>query len=312
LRRLTPRIGFVAACLLLPLTNVAAQPAPGSNAPAGEAESGNELLVRMMEMFESCASLTARVRHQARLHNDTLVGSGYYWQRGTGDQRVTRFEMQTQLVGKTASFEQVFDGEYLWTDRRFPSGRKVRRLEVARLQSRLLTRSQDSGRPGQGAYEKMLATAAVRGGISQMLADLQHRFNFDPPRATQYNGLPMLALVGHWSEEELKELWPDFMAETEKGNTPKWPAQLPHHVLVLVGQNNFFPYMIEHRRFADAFLASTVTGLRPTTEPLLRYEIFEVQFAVAMDNQLFEYKPGDVDWSDETTVVLEQLNRHRR
>ncbi len=294
------------------MANVAAQPTAGSDSLAARPESGNVLLTRMLQMFESCASMTARVRHQARLHDDTLVGSGYYWQRGTGDQRVTRFEMQTQLVGKTASFEQVFDGEYLWTDRRFPSGRKVRRLEVARLQSRLLTRSSDTGRQGLGAYEKMLATAAVRGGISQMLDDLQHRFNFDPPRATQFNGLPMLALVGNWRKEELKKLWPDFVAETENGNTQNWPAQLPHHVLLLVGKNNFFPYVTEYRRFADAFLASTVTGLRPTTDPLLRYEIFDVQFAVAMEDQLFEYKPGDVDWSDETAVVLEQLNQHRR
>lgn len=297
--------------MLVLLAPVAAQSTADTNPLAGNAESGNALLIQMLEMFERCASVTARVRHQCRLYEDTLVGSGYYWQRGMGNQPVTRFELQTQLVGKTASFVQVYDGDYLWTDRRFPSGREVRRLDVARLQSRLPGRGQNRSRAGegQGPYEKMLAAASVRGGISQMLADLQQRFNFDPPRATQWNGLPVLAVVGHWRESGLKELWPEYDAAKLKNGQQEWPVQLPDHVLLLVGQNNFFPYVIEHRRFTDAYLATTVTGLRPTTDPLLRYEIFEVQFAVTMDNQLFEYKPGDVDWTDETTAVLERLNQ---
>jgi hypothetical protein len=258
-------------------------------------------------MFESpqYASLTARVRHQCRLHDDTLVGSGNYWQQGAGDQRVTCFEMQTQLVGKTASFVQVYDGDYLWTDRTYPSGREVRRLEVALLKSRLPAR-------GQGGYSELLAMASVRGGISQMLADLQHRFDFDPPRTTQFNGVPVWALVGHWRKSGLKELWPDYDTPNEEGDTPEWPAQLPHHVLVLVEPNNLFPYVIEQRRFADAYLASTVTGLRPTTDPMLRYEIFEEQFAVAIDPQKFVYQPGDVDWWDETPLVMKRMNLSRR
>jgi len=284
---------------------IRAQSGEGTLAPAGESNSGNVLMVRMLENFERHASMTAKVRHQCRLYDDTLVGSGNYWQQGSGDQSLTCFEMQTQMAGKTASFIQIYDGKHLWTDRNFQSGRMVRRLEVARLQSSLAA-------GGKGAYQKRLAAASVRGGVSQMLADLQHRFDFDPPLPMQLNGTPVHALVGHWRKSGLKELWPDFDTTTEEGEAPEWPAQLPHHVLLLVGQGNLFPYVIEHRRFEDAYLVDTVTGLRPANDPLLRYELFNVQFAVAIDPQKFVYKTGGVEWTDETMAVMGRLNLQRR
>jgi len=54
-------------------------------------------------------------------------------------------------------------------------------------------------------------------------------------------------------------------------------------------------------------LAASATGNRPTRDPLLRYELYEVQFAAAMDDSLFEFKPGDIQWTDETSLVLERL-----
>ena len=137
-----------------------------------------------------------------------------------------------------------------------------------------------------------------------MLADLLQRFTFAPPRAAQLDGLAVYALVGKWRRPELEKLWPE-LAESQA--PPSWPRQLPHHVLVLVGKSNWFPYVIEHRRASDAPLATSATGDRPTRDPLLRYEIFEVQFAAALEDTLFQYKPGDVPWSDETSLVLQRL-----
>jgi len=42
---------------------------------------------------------------------------------------------------------------------------------------------------------------------------------------------------------------------------------------------------------------------------LLRYEIFEVQLAVAIPQEKFQFLLGDIPWTDETTVVLEQLTQ---
>ena len=267
----------------------------------------------MLSTLERQASIAARLRHQSRLHEHTLTGSGRYWQQGTGVQRVSRWEMQTQVAGKTASIVQIYDGNHLWTDRRLPSGREVHRLDVARLHARLRkggpnrTRSNTSR---NDSVEKMLAAAEGRGGLAQMLAELLTRFNFDPPRHTQLNGLAVNALVGRWQIPKLEALWPKGKYEPG-GDPPSWPEQLPHHVLVLVGKNNLFPYVIEHRRASDAYLAGTVAGLRPTRDPLVRYEIFEVQYAAAMDRRLFEFKPGDVQWTDETALVLERMREQQ-
>ncbi len=265
--------------------------------------SGDAYLAEVLATMERRGNVTARLRNQSRLAKETLVGSGNYWQLGAGPQRTTRWEMQTQVTDKTASYVQVFDGRYLWTDRHLPSGRQVHRLDVGNLKARL--RGNGAVAPTQTGWEDLLRAAEYRGGISQMLAELLRRFQFDPPRATQLNGFAVEALVGHWRPEQFAELCPPLSDEQP------WPEQLPHHVLLLVGQSNLFPYVIEYRRVADAELANTLSGLQPAHDPLVRYEIFEVRFADAIDATVFQFKPGDVDWSDETTLVFERVTRQR-
>ena len=267
--------------------------------------SGDQFLAEVLATLERRPSVATRSRYQARVHDETLMGSGKYWQRGVGNQRVTRWEMQTQVAGQPASYVQVFDGNHLWTDRTLPSGRRVHRLDAGRLQSQLRTAMVNKRLPQNKApWEPLVAAAAGRGGLAELLADLLRRYTFAPPRAVQLNGLAVYALVGQWRRTELEKLWPD-LATAE--STANWPRQLPHHVLVLAGKNNLFPYVVEHRRVADAPLAASAVGDRPARDPLVRYELFEVQFAAAMDDSLFEFKPGDVQWSDETTLVLERL-----
>ncbi|MCG8451129.1 MAG: hypothetical protein MI725_16295, partial [Pirellulales bacterium] len=229
----------------------------------------------------------------------TLVGSGDYWQQGTGDKPLTRWEMNTLIAGKTASYVQVFDGAYLWTDRRLPSGRQVHRLDVELLQSRL--------RHGRQARQELLLVTEGQGGLAQMLAALLHKYNFDQPRPTQLNDMPGFALLGRWKAQQLQQVWPEA-AHDEQADPPPWPEQIPHHVLVLVGQN-MFPYVFEYRRQNDAYLADTVAGLRPAHDPLLRYELYEVKFAAAMKRSRFVF-PSDVAWKDETSLVLERLAKN--
>jgi hypothetical protein len=285
---------------LAALTSHAQQASP-ENAPAA----GDQFLAEVLATLQRRPSVAARLRHQSRLHEVALSGSGKYWQRGTGNQRVTRWEMQTQVAGKTASYLQVFDGNHLWTDRTLPSGRKVHRLDTARLQSRRrIAAASARSLNTEAEWEPELAAAEGQGGLLEMLADALRRFTFAPPRPTQLNGLSVHALVGQWRRAELEKLWPELASGDD---SLIWPRQLPHHVLILVGQNNRFPYVIEHRRVEDSQLAASAVGDRPTNDPLLRYELYEVQFAAAMDDSLFEFKPGDVDWSDETSLVLERL-----
>ena len=280
--------------------------------PASTTASGNRMLAGALDALERHVSIAAKIRHQSRLEGHALMGSGNYWQRGTEEQRVSRWEMQTQVAGKPASFVQVFDGNHLWTDRRLPSGREVHRLDVKLLHSRLRG---NNARPENstelsGDVERMLDSALGHGGLAEMVADLLQRFDFQPPRQVQLNGLPVHALIGQWRAEELAALG----VEVEKlanDDADAWPEQLPHHVLILLGRDNLFPYVIEHRRMSDAYLVSTVAGLRPTRDPLVRYELFEVQFALVLDPSAFQYKPGDVLWTDETSLVVERLRERQ-
>lgn len=293
------RCDFVIECLLVLAT--VSSTVQAAAPVAGEIASGDDSFAEVLATMERRANVSARLRHQSRLAGETQVGSGHFWQQGTGPQRMTRWEMRTQVAGETASYVQVYDGRYLWTDRHLPSGRQVHRLDVANLKNRLRT----AHRPSRGLTERdsLISTAEFHGGISQLLSELLTRYQFDPPRPTQLNGLAVNAFLGRWRPEQLAVMSPDADADSST-----WPEQLPHHVLVLVGQSNLFPYVLEFRRASDAQLTETLAGLKPTPDPLVRYEIFEVHFADAIDASLFQFNPRDVDWSDETTLVLEKLS----
>ncbi len=303
--------------IVLSLTVVCALPVAVAQTPlvvpkqvpaSQQGSEGDRFLAEVLATLQRRASVSARLRHQARLYDDTVMGSGKYWQLGVGNQRRTRWEMQSQVADTTASYVQVFDGEHLWTDRTLPSGRRVLRLDVGRLQS--LRRSSRLAAKRQALpWTSLVAMTEGQGGLAEMVADLLRRYTFAPRRKTQLNGLAAYAMVGHWRPDQLQSQWPKI---SEDADASTWPQQIPHHVLVLVGQNNLFPYVIEHRRSVDSALAQSAAGVLPTKDPLLRYEIFEVQFAAALKDSLFEYRPGDVQWSDETALVFELMEAKRQ
>jgi len=299
LRRLTLILSLAVLLQVVGAATRAQSPEPSA--------SGNQMLASAIEALDWQVSIAARVRHQSRLDKHTLMGSGKYWQRGTGEKRKSRWEMRTQIAGETASFVQLFDGEHLWTDRVLPSGRKVHRLDVKLLQSRLNA----EGLPREVGRTDLIDALRGRGGLTQMLADLMQQYEFDPPRQAQLNGLAVYALIGHWRREQLAALGVDIDLPTGEEASP-WPKQLPHHVLVLLGREKLFPKVVEYRRWSDAYLLDTVAGLRPTRDPLVRYEVFEVQFAQAIDPSIFEYKPSPkLQWTDETSLVVERLRAQR-
>ncbi len=290
-------------CIALALAKVASAAGQQQDSPP-PSPNGNFFVTQVLTLLDQHASIAAKLRHESRLHDQQLTGSGNYWQRRTRDKRLTRWEMQTQVADQTASFVEVYDGDHLWTDRLLPSRRQVNRLDVAWLQERLRT---DHRGNNLDTREQLIAASVGKGGLAQMLGDLLRNFDFQPPQPTSLNGLPVNALVGHWRPEQLTRLWADAK-ELGGDDSPAWPEQLPHHVLLLVGRN-MFPYVCEHRRATDAVLATSLAGLRPAQEPLLRYEIFEVQFAVAIPQETFQYTPGDTAWTDETALVLEQVTQ---
>lgn len=348
MRVLTQQAVIVFALLALLGATCNAQQVADVQSPSAAADgklqgAGNAFVTRVLAMLERRPNIAARVRHRVRLGEQVLTGKGDYWQQGLGDERRTRLEVHTLVAGEIASLVQVFDGRNLWTDRRLPSGRKVTRLDPIRLQAGL-ARSAPMSRQGRPTTAtSLLATATTRGGLSGQLADLVQHFDFDPPRTTQLGGMPVFSLVGRWKPTELKRLWPEstvdgapqadkkggqesFVQSTLRAVPAKdshplflpersiadWPSQLPHHVLLLVGKQDLFPYVIEHRGSDDAQLANTAAGQLPTSNPLSQFELFEVQFTAALDSRQFEFPHSDIPWTNETPQLIQRLQAASR
>ncbi|HMO86116.1 MAG TPA: hypothetical protein PKC18_14470, partial [Lacipirellulaceae bacterium] len=140
----------------------------------------------------------------------------------------------------------------------------------------------------------------ARGGLAQTLAELQRSFHFAPPVAVTVEGHDALALVGQWRDELLGRRWPGAVG----ASGAQWPAPLPHHVLLVVGARDFFPYVIEYRRGADETWASTPHA---SPDPLARFEFYAVDFAAAMREEMFEFRANDVQWRDATSLMVQRL-----
>lgn len=314
-----PRLETVAVVLVLATAAAYAQPpswqlpeTPAS-APAVQATDGNALIVRMLAGMEHSVSLTAKVRQRIWLAGQETQGEGQYWHQSVDSQRRSRWQLTTLAGGEPITFVQVFDRRYLWTDRRFGSSRRVTRIDLHVLQNELANRLEAGGATDPAAALEQ-AKLLARGGISQLLADLQRRFDFGAPRPAlvgEGDGRKeTLAVVGQWRPAELTRLW--YAAPYDPGAPPSfdlaaWPEQLPHHVVVHCGRTNLFPYLIEYRSSADAAAATAVNAVASVAKPLARYEFFDEQFAAVIDAQMLTFDPGEADWTDETSVVAASL-----
>jgi hypothetical protein len=262
---------------------------------------GNALLLRSLNNLERWPNVRARYRQAVRVGEELQSGVGGYWQTGVGNTRCTCWQWQTVVDGQQAVFAQVYDrGGYLWTDTRFPERRSVTRVNVGNLRRDLAAAFNRAGQGGAGGPTAAELELLARGGLSQLVAELRRSFEFGPPVAATLDGRTVAAIVGQWRSEPLAEQWQGLNPDSADG----WPSHLPHHVVVMVGVEDSFPYRVEYRRGSDASLVGSVT---PAGDPLARFEFFEVQWGVSMDPRLFEFTATDVDWRDVTGAVLERL-----
>jgi hypothetical protein len=268
---------------------------------AGVDPNGDAVMKRALGALERWPNLAGRFRQSMRVGDELQSGIGEYWQQGVGNQRRTCWQWQTLVDGQQAVFVQVYDcNSHLWTDVRFPERRSVSRVNVASLRRDLAVAVDAAGAGPRGASAAELEVLA-RGGLSQLVAELRRAFAFGPPAAIVEQDRPMIALVGRWREEALYRQWQSLSPDSPGD----WPGHLPHHVVVKLGREDFFPYVVEYRRAADADLADSVAGVG---DPLARFEFFEVRWGVVnIDERLFEFMPADVDWRDETAATLERL-----
>ena len=318
MRRLTGRVvvaalavggGYLAARLLAPSWSPPVRPAPTIGtatptlpavAPTGPIGEGNEVIRNALATLEVRPNVAAKVRQSIRYGSQQLSGTGAYWQQDVGNLRRTCWQLQTIVAGQTAFYSQVYDGNHVWTDRQTPAARTVARVDVERVR-RELAMSRD-GADRAAADEAAQLELLARGGLSQLVAELEQSFTFGAPRSVPRGNGTALALIGRWRPEELARQWPSLSPES----VADWPAHFPHHVLVHVGADRF-PYVIEYRDSSQAGLAVSEAGYLPIDDPLAGYEFIDVQFTALMPAHLFEFAPAQLDWQDVTARTLDRL-----
>ncbi len=299
---------------------------------AGKKPVGDELITQASAQLEQRISIAARLRHQTMLPGKPLIyGIGSYWQQGTGEGLRVRLELQ--IAGQEASVLQVSDSRFLWVERRLPIGRSVTRLDLRQLRADTLLSGSQLSELQPGNINWMSAQSDLishSGGLPSMLWALSENFTFLPPQpmrvaaegesGKQTTSMPYFAVVGHWRPERLARLLrPVVTTETPTdGNSPintaKLPERLPEEILILFGQTDLFPYRIEYRKLETPIAANQAGAAIPyqlSSRPMVVLEFTDVRFDIPTDTGQFIYTPGDTEWVDQTTAVLEKL-RHKR
>jgi hypothetical protein len=271
----------------------------GTALPSTASGDGEKLVLMVLETLERRPNIAAKVRQSVRVGRERLTGEGDFWQQGLGNQRRTRWELKTALAGEAAFITQVCDGDHVWTDRKLAEDRHTVRIDVARVRRELAAfDSPEQGRGGLAESQLLL----VRGGLSQLVADLHRCFVFGSEQTLRWGDRTVKAVVGQWRPDELERQWPGLTSAAED-----WPSHLPHHVLLYVDNDDLFPYLVEYRSGRQAELASSNTVYLPSNEALAEFEFVDVQFAAAIPANLFEFTPPENDWHDVTARLVEQL-----
>jgi hypothetical protein len=320
------------------------------SATAAEPSTGDRLVLQAIRELDKWSSVTARIGHQAVIDGRELYGTGGYWQQGHGEDRRIRLELQ--FAGMDASLLQVSKGRYLWIDRQLPTGRLVTRADLRVLQvdaragssfqGTALPGSTDDGDglPAQSTSFEPMSLIAPGHGLPGLLASLAENFSFLPPQAMQLSlappltpkptTIPVFAVVGHWrpnrvagfatennSEFPTEQQEPELV-DRSAGNVESLPPRYPREVLLLVGQQNLFPYRVEYRstqmtpRPDPSATAGGMNAYQLSAQPLAVLLMSNVGFDGQVEPGQFDYAPPDANWTDATPALRERLRLRRR
>ncbi len=283
---------------------------------------GNKLLADVIARLSQRLTITARVRHRAEIDGREFFGQGTYRQDNSSDEPRIKWLLESQRDGLAATLLQVSNGRFLWTDQRLASGRKIHRVDLWQVRRQYDTALAAARQlaPGQASWAATpTELTSSFGGLAMLIGSLRESFEFTKPQLFNMGDKPVYALIGRWRPEVLADL---LLSETKRREQNKLPAEviaanplpdrLPHHVLVLVGQQDAFPYLVEYRGAMPA--AAELASLYQIVEsPLARLEFFDVVFELPIDNREFDYNPPvEPEWGDNTASYMRRLDRTRR
>jgi hypothetical protein len=267
--------------------------------PAGKAETqpvtpAQALLKSAARAVQGRRSISARVRQRAELFGHQVLGLGRYLEVRQAIPLI-RLELKLQSGENVSSLVEVCDGHYLWTYRKLLSSESLGYIDAMRATEALERAAGAAGRPGMGP-------APGLGGLSRLLRGLDTAFEFTSAQQGRAGDLAVWKIDGGWRPEHLLRLLPNQKDRIQAGRPADLsflPEQLPDHVVVLLGQEDLFPYRIDYCRDAPPKKGRAGT--------LATVEFFDVAFNVAIPREQFVYNPGTGERSDQTDEFIQSL-----
>jgi hypothetical protein len=260
--------------------------------PRQQPSTGNEFVAASTRMLENQVSIETKLRLEAHLFDQELVGSGTYRQ-GWNAARTWRLDLLMRAGEDPCLFLQVCNGQTVWIHQRAGDLQELRIIELPRARKELNVLSAEDGAP--------LVQWGV-GGLPQLIGALGEAFDFQRPVMTDWKGTKALQLHGRWRREYLAVFLPDEKQKILSGKPFAWDklaAHVPDEVLLYLQPSDLFPLGIEYRR-TPALRFFEKLYRTPETQTLAALEFFNIRTGVTIDPNTFEWRSGNIDVIDHT------------
>ncbi|MGO8688052.1 MAG: LolA family protein [Thermoguttaceae bacterium] len=280
--------------------SAAGNPAVAAAPHAGGAVAPQAVLEAAVRSLESRRSVSAKIHQQIQLFDKQLVGRGDYLELRGGPVPLIRLEMQVQIGDQVSSLLQVCDGQTLWSYTKLADKETLTRLDAVRATAAL---QQAAQRPDRNPA----AVLPGLGGLSKSLRALDANFRFTTAERRQFRQAAVWRLQGGWQPAQLARLLPKQAAAIAQGKPADFrrlPQYLPDRVVLILGQEDLFPYRIEYRRTVDKKDGPSADD---EGRLLVSIDLDDVRLNFPIDRTRFFYNPGSGEPADQTNAFLQSL-----
>jgi hypothetical protein len=150
------------------------------------------------------------------------------------------------------------------------------------------------------------------GGLPRLLRGLNAAFQFTSAEPGQWGNLQVWKLEGGWKPAYLLRMLPkqrEAILQGKPVDVSGLQEHVPDRVVLLLGQEDLFPYRIEYCRTSTHKEGESEVA---ETRCLLSVDYFEVHFNSRIDPGQFSYSPGNAEFSDQTEAFLQSLGVKRK
>lgn len=266
-----------------------------ANAQHSSMPSGQALLHAAARQTAEHITIESKLRVRTDLMGQPLIGSGEYAQLRSSSGLLLRLELTIQAGEQATTVRQISDGRDLWEHWRIGEAERLNHVDMRRVDDAI---SRSPGGSAVGATSTNLA----RGGIPRLLSQLEENFDFSqaPPRSGKIGDVPVWSVTGEWKSERLVQAVPQAV-DNGKIVYEKLPSHLPHHVEVLLGRKDSFPYRVTYHRIHED------EGKRVAV-PMVTTEFYEVAIGEVLDASQFHFRqPDNLSTADRTEAFIRSL-----